>query len=371
MKFALYNVTTTIKQGGVETRNREMARALARRGHQVHVLAGRTEAALPEIPGVEILTFPYLQTKHIPNLGTRFRKLAQRLSFAAFSYRTLARGGYDYIYLVKPFDIPAALASARKSGAKVIFASGGTEWFPGYRSLTGRLDYFFACSAFNARQIEEYCGLKPVVLHNGVNVDLFQPRPAEEELRRSLGLEPGDEVIMSACRLVGWKGIASAVEAAAALIKKGRPLRYLVFGDGPERPALEAQAQALGLGGRVIFMGAAPNTELPRYYALADLAVFPPIDHEAFGIALGEALACGIPVVATKMGGIPEVVVPGTGLLVPPRDAAALAEAIETLLVDSDRRRDFGRQGREWIEGHLSWDAVAARLENLVAADRS
>jgi len=113
---------------------------------------------------------------------------------------------------------------------------------------------------------------------------------------------------------------------------------------------------------RVIEVGYVPDEELPRYYALADLFVFPTL-LEGFGLPLAEALACGTPVVTTGAGSGPEVVGPG-GRIVPARDPAALAKAINALLADPDLRLRLGRAGREWvlsrfgqqrmIEGNLS-----------------
>jgi glycosyltransferase involved in cell wall biosynthesis len=344
-----------------------MAKALTGRGHIVHLFGGRPAGALPEISGVQVHTFPYVPRKYIPNFGTRFRKFMERVSFGCWAWRDLARGGYDYIYLVKPFDIPAALLVRRLSGARIIFASGGTEFFSGYAYLVRRLDYFFACSDYNASQIESYCGQRPVVLPNGVNTALFRPRPARADLKAGLGLEPGDLVLISACRLVGLKGLDHALRAMALLRDRGHRLRYLIIGEGPARRELEELARRLDLSGRVVFTGSLANALLPDYYALADVAVYPSVGAETFGIAMGEALACGVPVVSTRVGGIPDVVVDGTGLLVPPKDEKALAGAIGEFLDRPDFRRSCGERGRAWISGNLSWSACAERLEKHLA----
>jgi len=81
----------------------------------------------------------------------------------------------------------------------------GTEFFAGYKYLVGKVDHFFACSEFNATQIEEYCGIRPRVLPNGVDTGLFMPRNPDPELSRKLGLDRSEDVIISACRLVDGK----------------------------------------------------------------------------------------------------------------------------------------------------------------------
>ncbi len=370
MKIALYNVTTTIKAGGVETCNWEMARVLAARGHDVHLFGGRSDSTHVSMEGVTILTFPFIKRSYFPDFGSRFRKFMERLSFAAFTIKDLIKGSYDFIYLVKPFDIPAALATARLSGAKTIFASGGTEFFPGYKQLAGRVDHFFACSDYNAGQIENYCGLRPVVLPNGVNTDLFKPLLPDVGLGERYRLIDADFVVISACRLVGLKGLDYAINAIAELIGRGHALKYLIVGEGPAGKDLEALARQLNIGDHVIFTGRVDNAELPRYYSLADLALYPSVGAETFGIAMGEALACCVPVVSTKVGGIPEVVREGTGLLTPPKDAGALVRAVGTLMIDDDLREQFGRAGNHWIAGNLTWAAAAERLEkHLIGSD--
>ena len=344
-----------------------MAKALTGRGHTVHLFGGRNSEALQDLPGVTIHTFPFVPRKYIPNFGTRFRKFMERVSFGCFAWRRLARGDYDYIYLVKPFDIPTALAARRLSGAKIIFASGGTEFFSGYTGLVGRLDHFFACSEYNAAQIENYCGIKPVVLPNGVNTALFGPRSGRADLKSALGLEAGDRVLISACRLVGLKGLDYALKAMALLRDRGHRIKYLVIGDGPVRGELEDLARRLDLSGQVVFTGAQANAMLPDYYALADVAVYPSVGAETFGIAMGEALSCGVPVISTRVGGIPDVVIDGTGLLVAPKDEKALAEACGELLNREDVRRRCGERGREWIARNLSWEACAEGLERHLA----
>ena len=365
MKIALYNLTTTTRHGGVETRNREIAKVLARHGHDVHLFGG-DDGRTHHLEGVPIRLYPFTDRERFPNFGTRFRKFMERLTFGRHAWKDLADGGYDIIYLVKPFDMPFAFKARKKSGARVVFASGGTEFFLGYKYLAKRLDLFFSCSRSNADQIEDYCGLRPIVLPNGVNIDTFRPLAADPELARSLGIGPKDKVIFSACRLVGLKGIDYALKALAGLVEQGMAVKYLITGDGPVQKNLEALTLELGLEDRVIFTGGRSNDELPQYYALADIAVYPSVGAETFGIAMGEALACGVPVVSTNVGGIPDVVTEGTGLLVAPKNADALAAAMTELLTRDDLRTAMGRAGHKWISENLSWEASVVKLESYL-----
>ena len=175
---------------------------------------------------------------------------------------------------------------------------------------------------------------------------------------------------MSACRLVGWKGIYYAIKAVAELIGKGYSLKYLIAGDGEERGKLEALAKESNISDNVVFLGRMQNSELPLYYSLADIAVFPSVADETFGISIAEAMACGVPVVSTRVGGIPEVVIEGTGLLVPPRDGHSLAEAIESLLKDRALLEKTGVLARDWIVNNFSWDSVVGKFETLIGCRR-
>ena len=366
MKIALYNLTTTTLWGGVETFNREMAKALAKKGHTVHIYGGKN-GLIHDLPAeVTTYLYPYVKRSSVPNLGSRFRKFVERLSFGMFAYRDLITRRYDYVYVSKPFDIPVALLCAHYGKAKVIFGSGGTEFFAGYKYLVGKVDHFFACSEFNATQIEEYCGIRPRVLPNGVDTGLFMPRDPDPELSRKLGLDRSEDVIISACRLVGWKGLRYSLMAAQRLIERGFPVRYLIIGEGEERSKLEELVETLRIKNHVLFLGSIRNTDLPKYYSLAKAAVFPSMAHETFGISIAEAMSCGVPVVSTKVGGIPEVVKEGTGFLVTPRDEQALSEAMELLLSNYELRSKIGGEGRRRIVENFGWDVIVEKFQQYI-----
>ena len=364
-KIAFYNLTTTTKSGGIETFQVGLAGALARRGHTVHLYGGEGAAGVRMPEGVGVRTYPFTPRERFPDFGTRFRKFAERLSFARHACPDLLRGKYDLILASKPFDLPTILLASRRSGARAVFHSGGTEFFPGYGFLVRRLDTLLACSAYNAAQIRAYCGAEPQVLWNGIDTDRFLPLPRNRELEEEYGIREGEAVVVSACRLVGLKGIRYAIEAVRRLIDKGIPVRYLVAGEGEERSRLEALARELRMEGKVVFLGEIPNERLPEVYALADVAVFPTIGEEAFGISIAEALSCGVPVVASRVGGVPEVVPEGGGILVVPRDVGAVATALQELFDDPARRQSMGRVGRTHVERNFFWDRISERFETL------
>src|SRR5262249_41214754 len=155
------------------------------------------------------------------------------------------------------------------------------------------------------------------------------------------------------------KGVDTMIQALAQI-----PDAILaIAGDGDDRERLERLAAESRTRSRVRFLGPIARHELPRLYGSADLLLAASYASETFGIGPAEAQACGLAVVATRFGGFPEVVDEGrTGLLVPPRDPAALAQAARSLLDDPSRRQAMAAAGPAWA-AQFAWPAVADRIE--------
>ncbi len=197
-----------------------------------------------------------------------------------------------------------------------------------------------------------------------VNTDRFAPDPAARaEVRRRLGA--GDRfVLLAVAHLIRAKGIDVAVRALARLPESAE---LWVAGDGDQSAALAALAAELGVRGRLRFLGMQGRVE-PTMQA-ADAFVCPSTWAEAAGLVNIEAQACGLPVLASRVGGIPEYVMDGrTGLLFPPGDDAALAEAARRLMDDPERRRAMGRAARDLAVERFS---AAARLGDYLDLYRS
>jgi len=363
MRVALYNLTTTTRFGGVESFVWDLARALAARNHMVTVIGGvgpRREAG----PGVRVLTFPFVPRtffQRLPLLRRAYAevKLLERLTLAVAALPALIRGGYEIIHLQKPYDLAPALIARRLSGARVLLGCHGEDFYRGDTYLARQIDGAVACSHFNAATVARRYGRWPQVIFNGIDPDRFCPGAADPALRRTLGLPADAPLLLFVGRLQPWKGVTTALHALALL-----PATHLaIAGDGEERTHLEALAATLGLAARTHFLGAVERSELPRYYRTADLLVATSHASETFGIGLVEAQACGLPVVASRFGGFPEVVAEGrTGLLVPPRDPTALAEAVRALLADPARRAAFAAAAPAWA-AQFAWPAVTDRVE--------
>ncbi|MBS0123384.1 glycosyltransferase family 4 protein [Thetidibacter halocola] len=163
-------------------------------------------------------------------------------------------------------------------------------------------------------------------------------------------------------RLAGVKGVPVLLDALGRIAPDHPGLRVTLIGDGPDRAALERQAQGLP----VTFTGYRSQEEVAQALASADLFVLPSFA-EGLPVVLMEALAAGVPVVTTQIAGVPELVTPGeTGWLVPPGDAAALADAMARALADPERRRVMGKQGRVVVDAEFNAATEAARLSRLI-----
>lgn len=186
------------------------------------------------------------------------------------------------------------------------------------------------------------------------------------EIRRRLGVPTEAPLVGIIARLAPIKDHATFLEAASDLRRSRQDVRFLIVGDGELRSHLEQQARALGLEECVHFLGW--QRELEPIYADLDLAVLSSLN-EGTPVSLIEAMAAGLPVVATKVGGIPDLVADGkTGLLVPPKDPMAMSQAMDTLLGDTDRRRQMGQLGREVVYPMYSDTALIDRMHRLYSS---
>jgi glycosyltransferase involved in cell wall biosynthesis len=365
MRIALYNLTTTIKIGGVESIVWDIGQRLAERGHAVTLFGGNGLVSRA-IPNVKVLRYPYIARETWGRAAPlrkslNLLKLLERMSMAPRALPDLLAGGFDIVQVFKPYDFPVMALARKASGARAIYSSHGTDYFPGDVLFRRSIDGAFACSRYNAAMSEARYHIPVGVAYNGFDETIFRPLPPDPALRARFA-PAGAPLLLFAGRLVTFKGIDHLLDALALLNDRPQP-HLLLIGDGPHRASLERRAAELGLSDRVTFAGPQPHAELPRYYAIADAFVVPSTDHETFSVASCEAMSCQRPVVGTRVGGLPEVVRDGeTGYLVPPGDAAALAERIGALLCDQALREHMGAAGRAWTLEMFTWDRVIARM---------
>jgi len=206
-----------------------------------------------------------------------------------------------------------------------------------------------------------------VVIPNGIALSAERSAAPGVSIRQQYGIAAGAPLIAVVSRLNRKKGIEYFLQAAAMVSQRFPETRFLIVGgshfDPHYQPSLEALAASLNVTGRVIFTG--ERHDIPRLLQEVNVSVLPSLS-EGFSNSLLEAMAAGIPVIATDVGGNPEIVQDGrTGLLVPSRDAAALAQAMCRLLESPAVARQFGQAGYERVKSEFSLTATVRRTEAL------
>ncbi|MQY04438.1 glycosyltransferase family 4 protein [Actinomadura macrotermitis] len=205
-----------------------------------------------------------------------------------------------------------------------------------------------------------------VVIPNGVDEEFLEPLPDGAALRAELGIGPDERVAGTTTSFYGYEGLDTLLEAGAELRRRGRPVRLLLVGDGPERPALMQRAAALGLGDAALFPGRVPADQVRRYHAVLDAFVVPRRDERVCRLVTPlkplEAMAGGVPVVASDLPALREIVEPGvTGQLTFPNNPDQLSEVLEKLLY-SPSSQQMHHAARDWVRRERTWRTGMGRL---------
>jgi glycosyltransferase involved in cell wall biosynthesis len=204
---------------------------------------------------------------------------------------------------------------------------------------------------------ERVVGAQPLVVYSGIPIPETARPPAPP------GGTTAERIVGSAGRLLPLKGLVYLLRAIASLRVEFPNLVLEIAGSGPERATLEREAQTLGLSDGVRFLGWVE--ELAPVLARWEVFVLPSLE-EGFPMAALEAMAAGLPVVASAVGGVPELVEDGrTGYLVPPRDPAALADRLRVLLLDPVQQRAFGAAGQARVRDHFSAERMVTRIAEI------
>lgn len=202
---------------------------------------------------------------------------------------------------------------------------------------------------------------KTRVIYNGVNLNRFSPSiPRDPVWRAQWGIPAKEMVFGTAGRLVKAKRQDLFIEAASELIKRGSSAHFVIAGDGPLHMDLKKRIQTLGLGGRIHLVGY--QSDMQRFLREIDVLVLPS-DSEGLPLVLLEAAAMELPIIATAVGGVPDVLKNGCGLLIEPGSLLALVEAMQQMLFDGLRKK-FASYGRRTAE-HFSSDGIALQYARL------
>jgi len=345
---------------GGETYERELLRHLAARGAVIDILLARHKRYPEGVPNWIVHRLPIGRGLRWPVAMLLLPPLIARL------YRTTR---FDLLRAHSlRFIGPAALIARRRYRLDVPIVSHHHHLDPSWlnpvieRGVIEGSDRVITVSEFSRRQLVETLGVsgdRVEVVPNGID-ERFVPGDAGDA-RRRLGLGDGP-IALFLGGLKPRKNIAALLDAWRDVARERGDARLVLAGSGPLEAALRRRAAALGLAGRVVFTGRVAEADKVACYNAADLFVSPS-SLEGFGFTVGEAMSCGLPVIVSDRGALPELVVDGEGGFVCRHDeAGALAGRILLLLGDAPLRARFGRFNRERVDRRFRWDRAARRV---------
>jgi phosphatidyl-myo-inositol alpha-mannosyltransferase len=343
--------------GGVQVHVGQLAGRLRDKGHEVLVLA--PSSSRPAEPFVRVTGRP---------IRIRYNESVAPIAPSPRAYRStrlaLAKFRPDVVHVHEPFVPGPSMFAALDSRAPVVatfhaYADRSrllAAAAPALRRVWSRLSIRIAVSQAAASFVEGPMGERGMrIVPNGADVEMFaSARPAQL---------PEGRRILFVNRLDRRKGFRVMVEAFRALAAERSDVILVVAGDGADRVAL--RELPIETRSRVVMLGNVPHDDLPGYHAAAEVFCAPATGRESFGIVLVEAMAAGLPVIASDIPGYREVVRDQIeGLLVPPRDPEALSRSVGDVLEDADLAKRLGEAGRQRARRY-SWDTVAAEIEEV------
>lgn len=343
--------------GGLESHVYHLARELVRRGHEVDVVTSRS---LPGTPSREVMDGVRVHRTWFPARspsGWILHALGSIPLTRALADRA------DIIHAQAFASVVPGFAARTVRGAPLV-ATWHTSHFlmradkgpwPGiFRWMLGGVDYNLAASREIASVGEGLApGVRVEALTNGVETEIFRP------VTPTLPPPPdGRRRILVPRRLFPKNGVEFAVRALP-LVAERVDAEMVLVGDGPERERLEGLARELAVSDRITFLGARPHHEMPGILSSGELAVFPSL-MEATSVAALECMSCALPVAASNVGGLPEIVDDSVGGLFPPGDPRGLADVVVRLLSDSGLPAR-GEAGRRRVVAHWSNARLAQR----------
>ena len=342
--------------GGVQVHVRELAVQLRARGHEVLVLAPGERGA-PE-PWVRIVGRP---------VRISYRGTVAPISFSWRSWRRVGEAmrafGPDVVHAHEPLTPSTSMLAVRAATVPVVATFHAfldrsrlmEVASPVLRTVSRRIDAGIAVSEAAAGFLRRSIDVDLEIIPNGLDVERFaHPGDIPDGL-------PAGRRLLWVSRLDPQKGFGILVQAFALLAREHSDLSLIVAGAGRDGDAIGDLSEADRA--RVVMLGAVPHGDLPPYYGAADVFVAPATGQESFGYVLVEAMAAGLPVVASDIAGYREVVRSGIeGLLVPPGDPPRLAEAVARVLADPALAARLSEAGRARAAG-FGWDRIVPRIE--------
>jgi glycosyltransferase involved in cell wall biosynthesis/SAM-dependent methyltransferase len=392
------DVSPLVMAGGAERVLWEQASRLGKRGSRVRVVSRHPERAAAETverEGVHIRHYAVDRRSSLRFLLGSIVEARRAVTLA------LAEETSDVLQLYQPLSGYGALRSdrARSLPCLYTFLSPAPLEYASREGMTGqhqhgligrvaqltlwaieraclrRASRIHVLSDFSASQIWKLYRItsdRIVKIPGGVDTGRFQPAADRERVRRSLGVPAGSTVLLTVRNLEARMGLDSLIRAMDRLRQRIPEVALLIGGAGSLRGYLESLTDSLGLGEHVRFLGYIAESDLPRYYQAADVYVLPTQELEGFGLTTVESLASGTPVLGTRVGATPEILLPLDPSLLfqagtPEAMAQDLARLLETTLRDPSASQLLRQACRRHAETCYSWDHSVAHLEETLA----
>jgi glycosyltransferase involved in cell wall biosynthesis len=373
--------------GGVETHVHAIATELKARGHEVEVFTSDllTETPLKRIePGHE--EYDSVDGVSVRRFKARGLTGDAQYSFMPAMVKAVLASKADIVHAHSYgfFQTHLAMAARRMGRTRFVFtphfhpewASGKTQRRKFLRRVYDKViggstlasaDMVICVSPGEAEAIKDmgFDNATIRIIPNGIPASLLDLKPDPVPFQKEYG--PGHPMVLFVGRLAENKGLVNLVEAAATVLKKIPEATFAIVGeDGGMRKAVEQRADALGISDRILLTGRIDDEGIYRSaYAACEVFVLPSI-FEAFGIVVLEAMAFGRPCVATKVGGVPDLISDGmTGLIVEPNDPSGLAKALLSLLKDPEKAGAMGAKARKAVGKEFTWPRIVDRLEQV------
>ena len=348
----------------------ELGKSLAARGHEVHFICNGHPARLTEFTDrvylhkVETGDYPVFQqyTPYALSLAVKIREVSDQYDL------DLVHAHYAIPHATSTYLARQMLAPARHlrtmttlHGTDITLVGVMPSFFEITRFSILASDAVTTVSRFLQRETTEQFRVdRPIeVIYNFVDGDEFRPAPAPGIRER---LAPrGERLLFHVSNFRKVKNLPVVVDVFAG-VRRELPCRLVLIGDGPEREPTERRVAELGIADDVLFLG--DQEYIAGVLPAAD-AFLLPSEHESFGLAALEAMACAVPVVGSRVGGLPEVIVDGeTGFVCDPHDVSCMREIVLGLLRDESRRRAVGAAARKRAEERFSRDDIVDRYED-------
>lgn len=304
----------------------------------------------------EPYTFGRRAAKYLREHGHRYDLIHdnQSLSYGMLAIQDMGLPLVTTVHHPITHDLRIALAAARSWQERVLIRR-WHSFLNMQKKVIKQLRNIVTVSDCSRADIARDFGLQPAgisVAHNGIDIDVFKPVP---------GVARNPMRVMATCSAdAPLKGLRYLLHAYARLLKQFPQLELLLVSRPNPGGKTERLVQRLGLVDKVRFVNGISTEQMVRYYAEAAIAVVPSV-YEGFGLPAGEAMACGVPVVSTDGGALPEVV-GDAGVIVPAKNVDALVRAIAALLRDPVRRDELGARGKQRIEENFCWRVCARQM---------